>query len=254
MKISELMSSLDAWAPFATAKEFDNCGLLVGDAESETDCVLLALDVTEDVLNEAAELGAGAVLAHHPLIFRPQKSFTAKGLPFKAARLGISVIGCHTNLDGAEGGVNDTLIAALGLEKIGVVPGTEGCCAMCRCSEPIQPRSLAQTVKNAVGLPFVRLADGKKPLSLVAVCCGGGASFIDAAVSAGADGMVTGDIKYASAVDAVRSGFTLVDAGHYETERLILPVAADRLSKEFPNCRFVVAKSCRSAFEFVSEP
>ena len=252
MKICELIESLDKWAPFSTALDFDNCGLLVGDAKSETDCVLLALDLTEEVLLEAERIGAGAILTHHPLIFRAQKSFTAEGLPFRAARLGISVIGCHTNLDSAPDGVNDTLISVLGLTKLGEVAGSGGCCAMCACPEELSaPKALAERVKTAVGLPCVRLADGKKPVSRVAVCCGGGASFIDAAISDGADAMITGDIKYAAAVDAVRAGFTLVDAGHYETERVILPVMAEKLSKEFPTCRFEIAESCRSAFEFV---
>lgn len=255
MKISELLSELDRWAPFASAKEFDNVGLLVGDPLWETDRVLLSLDLTEAVLDEAAAMGAGAVLTHHPLIFRAQKSFTAPGLPFKAARLGIAVVGCHTNLDCAPGGVNDTLISSIGLEKLGEVPQTEGCCAMCACpGELSDPRALGERVCEVTGLPYVRLADGKRPLRLVAVCCGGGASFIDAAVAAGADGMITGDIKYASAVDAVRGGFTLIDAGHYETERPVLPLVAERLRESFPGCEFTVAKSCRSAFEFVSRP
>ncbi|MBQ1955132.1 MAG: Nif3-like dinuclear metal center hexameric protein [Clostridia bacterium] len=252
MKISELMDFLNSWAPFESAMDFDNCGLLVGDKNGEADLVLLALDLTEDVLAEAKNRGAGAILTHHPLIFRAQKSFTSEGLPYRAARLGISVIGCHTNLDIAPGGVNDTLIGVLGLEKLGEVTGTGGCCAMCACPEELsEPKDLALRVKDAVGLPCVRLVDGKKPVKKVAVCCGGGASFIDAAVSDGADAMITGDIKYAAAVDAVRSGFTLIDAGHYETERIILPVLAEKLSVEFENCRFAVAESCRSAFEFI---
>ena len=158
MKIYELMSALEAWAPFDSAMDFDNCGLLVGDKNAETDCVLLALDLTEDVLSEAKERGAGAILTHHPLIFRAQKSFTADGLPFRAARLGISVIGCHTNLDIAPGGVNDTLISLLGLDKLGEVAGTGGCCAMCVCPRELsEPRVLANRVRDAVGLPCVRL-------------------------------------------------------------------------------------------------
>ncbi|MBR6772926.1 MAG: Nif3-like dinuclear metal center hexameric protein [Clostridia bacterium] len=252
MKISELTAAMDSWAPFDTAQDFDNCGLLVGDKNAETDCVLLALDLTDEVLSEAERIGAGAVITHHPLIFRAQKRFTADGLPFRAARLGIAVIGCHTNLDIAPQGVNDTLISLLGLEKIGEVLGTGGCCAMCACPKELSsPKELARRVKDAVGLPCVRLADGKKPVKRVAVCCGGGASFIDAAVSDGADAMITGDIKYASAVDAVREGFTLVDAGHYETERIVLPVIEKRLSSEFEDCRFVIARSCRSAFEYI---
>ena len=252
MKISELISAMDGWAPFSSAREFDNCGLLVGDKDAETDLVLLALDLTDEVLSEAEKLGAGCVLTHHPLIFRAVKRFTADTLPFRAARLGISVVGCHTNLDVAAGGVNDTLISALGLGKLGDVSETDGCCAMCACPEELaDPKALAQRVREATGLPCVRLANGKKPVSRVAVCCGGGASFIDAAISDGADAMITGDIKYSAAVDAVRSGFTLIDAGHYETERLVLPVMAKRLSEQFADCRFEIAKTCRSAFEFI---
>lgn len=255
MKIRELLTEMDLWAPFAGAKDFDNVGLLVGDREAQTDFVLLCMDVTADILAEAEALGAGVVLAHHPLIFRAQKSFTAEGLPFRAARSGIAIVACHTNLDCAPGGVNDTLISAIGLEKTEDVPGTEGCCAMCACpAELSDPEALAKQVCRVTGLPYVRLARGGRPLERVAVCCGGGAGFIDAAVAAGADGMITGDIKYASAVDAVRSGFTLIDAGHYETERLVLPVVRAHLSKKFPDCRFEIASSCRSAFEFISRP
>ncbi len=254
MKISELLEYLDSWAPFSSAKEFDNCGLLVGDPEAETKKVMLALDLTEEILDEAAEAGAGAVLTHHPLIFRAVKSFTSDALPWQAAKRGVAVIACHTNLDAAPGGVNDTFIRAIGLKKVGVVPDTDGCCALCACPEEISaPAALAGRVRTAAGLPFVRLIDGGRAVGTAAVCCGGGASFVEAAMAAGADALITGDIKYSQAVDAFRAGFTLIDAGHYETERLVLPVVKERLSERFRDCRFEIAQSCRPFFKYIGE-
>ena len=253
MKIAELLDFLDAAAPFSSAADFDNCGLLVGDPAAETDRVLLALDVTADVLREAAAAGAGAVLSHHPLLFRPVKRFLAGDPAYLAARLGLAVVACHTNLDAAPGGVNDTLIAAIGLEKLGTVPETNGCCALCRCPDELSdPEALAVRVRDAVGLPCVKLAAGPRPVRTAAVCCGSGGSFFDAVLAAGADAFVTGDTKHSHAVDAVRAGLTLVDAGHYETERLILPVLRDRLAARFPDCRFAVADSCRPSWRYLT--
>ena len=72
-------------------------------------------------------------------------------------------------------------------------------------------------------------------------------------MAAGADALITGDIKYSQAVDAFRAGFTLIDAGHYETERLVLPVVKDRLSERFPDCRFEIAGACRPFFKYIGE-
>ena len=119
--VQEVLSCLEAFAPVETKMDFDNVGLLVGHRSAEVTKVLLALDVTCDVVAEAAGIGAELVVAHHPVFF--QRKDITDGDPTGArilalAEAKIAAICMHTNLDAAEGGVNDALAAALGLQEV----------------------------------------------------------------------------------------------------------------------------------------
>ena len=105
--VQDIYAHLDALAPFATQMDFDNSGLLVGDAAAAVTKVMLALDVTEDVAIQAAQAGAELILAHHPVIFKARKSLLAGDPAYELARRGIACIAWHTPLDAADSGVND---------------------------------------------------------------------------------------------------------------------------------------------------
>ena len=120
--VKEIYQSIDQWAPFATQMDFDNSGFLVGRGSAVVDKVLVALDITRTVIEEAEQLGAQLIVSHHPVIFRPLKSLTDGDLTgenvLRMAEKGIAAICAHTNLDAAQGGVNCRLAQKLELTDI----------------------------------------------------------------------------------------------------------------------------------------
>ena len=111
--------------------------------------------------------------------------------------------------------------------------------------------ALAARVKACTGLPSVKMVDTGRRIKKAAVCCGGGASFFDCAVQSGADVYISGDFRHNHAVDALRAGISLIDAGHYETERLVLAPLAARLAECLPAMTFAVAASDRPIFQYL---
>mgnify|MGYP001028873008 CR=1 FL=1 len=128
--VNDIYAFLNDLAPVRYQMDFDNAGFLVGDGSAAVEHVLLALDITDDVIAEAAALRAQLIVSHHPLIFTPLRRATADDLTGRKvlalARNGIAAICMHTNLDIADGGVNDALAAALGLEDPGPLGDPEG--------------------------------------------------------------------------------------------------------------------------------
>ena len=114
--VGEIYRFIDEIAPFHTAMDFDNVGLLVGDEKQAVDRALVALDITPAVVEEASACGAQLIVSHHPVIFTPLRRLTAGSPPFLLAQKGISAICAHTNLDLAAGGVNTCLGEALGMK------------------------------------------------------------------------------------------------------------------------------------------
>ena len=116
--VFDLYSAIDQFAPFSLSMDFDNTGILVGDRHQPVSKVLLALDCTMDVVNYAKEIGAQLIITHHPVIFHPIKRVNEDSVVYHLIRSQIAVISAHTNLDIAEGGVNDVLAQAIGLQNI----------------------------------------------------------------------------------------------------------------------------------------
>ena len=107
--VNDVTQMMFRWAPPELAMDWDNVGLLVGRGDREVHRVLVALDVSPDVAAEAAETGTDLIVSHHPVIFSPLKKLTPRDVSFQLVQKGISAICMHTNLDAAEGGVNEVL-------------------------------------------------------------------------------------------------------------------------------------------------
>lgn len=210
----ELARAVAELAPPELAEQWDNVGLLL-DSGEPFDRVLIALDATGQALAEARELGCGAVVTHHPLIFHPARQILA-GEPLQiAARCGISVISAHTNYDAAVGGVNDQLAALLGLGEPQPVFG------MGRLGDLPQPQTLeqfAKRVKTALSLPTLFAVRGSGAVRRVAVVGGSGGSFVQQAWEAGADTLLTGEAQHHELLLAGQLGLNFVVAGHFATE------------------------------------
>lgn len=234
MTVQDVYAFLNDRAPFATAEEWDNPGLLVGCPQKEVHRVLVALDATAGALDTAAAIGADLIVTHHPVIFAPLKRLSADGIPYRLAAADIALIAAHTNLDKAEGGVNDTLAARLGLEK--VTTAEDGFTRIGVLPNEMTAKAFAAHVAEVLNAP-VRYA-GERPVTTVAVCGGGGGDFI-AGCAPLADAYVTGEVKHHEWLEnAGRIG--IIEAGHYATEVPVVDTLAGWLVEAFPDLTVTV--------------
>ena len=262
--VTEIYSLLDELAPFGTQLDFDNAGFLVGRGEREVTRMLVTLDITRQVVEEGRELGAQLIVSHHPVIFQPVRRIT-DGEETGRVLLGLieggmAAICAHTNLDAAQSGVNDCLARALeltGVEQLhqdGVDQAGRpyGIGRVGLAHAPgMSPEEYAAFVKERLGAASVRFAPGGRPVSRVAVGGGACASMLADAAAAGCDTFVTADVKYNQFLDARDMGITLMDAGHYPTEQVVVPRLADYLKSCLPGTEVVVTRRHREVYESV---
>ena len=261
MKVSDILSCVEALAPSYMKMDWDNVGLLCGDPDQEVSKVLVALDPFEDVAREAHEVGAQLILTHHPLIFRPCKTVTQADPVGRTIRYliknDISAINAHTNLDCAPGGVNDELAAALGLSEVSVIDpqGTDsqgrpwGLLRKGLVKE--QPlENFLETVKEQLHCPGLRYVSCGKPVHQVAVGGGACGSELMDAVKAGCDTFVTSDLKYNQFWDAGDWGINLIDAGHFYTENPVCRVLQGLIQENFPEITTVISKKHGDCMKF----
>lgn len=239
--IREIYGYLCELAPPELQMSFDNAGFLVGRADAPVTGVLLALDITDEVIDEAAEKRCELIVSHHPLIFHKLRSVTDQGPDARVLHLlekGIGAICMHTNLDIAEGGVNDVLLSLLGAACEGSLDAA-GCGRFGLLPEPMpMPAFLAQ-VKSRLHAKGLRYYDAGKPVRRLAVMGGAGGDSLSDAWEKGCDTYVTADLKYHQFQDAAMMGLNLIDADHFFTENPVIPVLCGKLNARFPEllCR-----------------
>jgi len=250
MKIQEFCAQLERVAPKELALEFDNPGLLIEPDHAEIARVLVALDCTKAVAEEAAEWGADLVLVHHPLFYHPVKKLAYSDPATAAAcvllRHGIGLYAAHTNLDAAHGGVNDTLCALFGIRE--AIPFDEG---VGRVGQLKEAETLAVFAKRAELIlnTHVRVSgDPEKTISRVAVMGGSGGGSVAHAAAQGADVLLTGELKHSDALDAQMLGLSLVVAGHYETEAVVLEPLMKRLQNDCFGVQYQLSRADGSPF------
>ncbi|MBR6791237.1 MAG: Nif3-like dinuclear metal center hexameric protein [Oscillospiraceae bacterium] len=241
--VSDIRREIDRIAPFNTAEDFDNVGLLVG-GDGEVRRCLVTLDVTADAVSEAVEKGCSLILSHHPVIFHAMKRIAADSVPGLLLRNGITVISAHTNVDKAL--LNDRLAELLGIEKLSELPGSGGCACIALPPEEMTASELAAYCREKLGSGG-RVFDSGRPVRKLALCCGGGGSFVYD-LPEEADCLVSGDMKHDQVIEAVNRGVSLIDLGHFETERHFVPMMAELLGKTFPDVEFIPAESCMPLF------
>ena len=218
--IIDVYRALDQWAPFDTQMDFDNAGFLVGRGEREVRRVLVSLDITEAVAAEAGRWGAELIVSHHPVIFHPVKALTDQTSTGRTllllAEQGIGAVCAHTNLDAAQGGVNDCLARALELDGVELLcrDGTDG-----------------------QGRPYGIGRVGTAPQA--------GCSAAEFAT------FITADVKYDQYLEAKALGINLMDAGHFATEDVVCPALVQFLSRHFPKVEVRRTESHREAYDSV---
>ena len=262
--IIDVYRALDQWAPFDTQMDFDNAGFLVGRGEREVRRVLVSLDITEAVAAEAGRWGAELIVSHHPVIFHPVKALTDQTSTGRTllllAEQGIGAVCAHTNLDAAQGGVNDCLARALELDGVELLcrDGTDGQGRPygigrvgSTTGAPMYAPAFAAFVKEALGANGVRYVDARRPVRRVAVGGGACADLLRDALALGCDTFVTADVKYNGFLDAKALGVNLIDAGHYPTEQVVCPVLAKWLAAGFPQVEILSTSRHKEAFLYL---
>lgn len=252
--VTHIYDAIDRLAPFWLTMDFDNTGILVGDRNREVSCALLALDCTPAVVEQAKQLGAQLIVTHHPVIFHPLKQVNEDAVVYQLIRSDIAVISAHTNLDIAQGGVNDALASAIGLrdcrglellnEQTGAWLGRIG-----TLPEPLSPEAFAAHVKVCLNASSVKFAAAPRVIRTVALCSGSGADCLDAAISAGADALLTSEVKQHEYLAAAAAGISIFDAGHFDTEDIVIEPLRDYLAKEIPDVHFFTTH--RSAIQAI---
>ena len=227
--VRDVYDAIDAFAPFDTAWERDNVGLLVGRMDRPVQTILTALDATPGAVLEAKSLGAQLLVTHHPVLFsartRLDEADPEAALLCDMVRANLSMIAAHTNLDAAKGGTNDTLIAQMGwapaeadgILRHGVLPS------------PMPLSALAEHVSQALGAPVTSYGQADRAVRHFALCSGSGNSEVEHAARVGADVFLTGELRHENLLEAMSRGMTVLTAGHRATEICAAEVLARHL-------------------------
>ncbi|MBE6955618.1 MAG: Nif3-like dinuclear metal center hexameric protein [Ruminococcaceae bacterium] len=258
--VRNILDLIETFAPLNTAEDWDNVGLLVGRHDKQVKRVMVALDPFYHVVQEASEWGADLLLVHHPLFFST-KTVTDRddiGRTILALlKADMAEISLHTNLDQAQGGVNDCLAEACGLQNIDFleVNGVDkngNAHGYCRVGE-VEPCSLedyALRVKEGLGCQGVRVASAGREVHKVCVGSGSCAAYAAVAAAAGCDTFVTGDEKYNNFHDAQALGINVIDAGHFYTENVVCPYLKRKLEEAFPELEVKISETHRDLIRF----
>ena len=255
--VQQIYEEMQRIAPLALAESWDNPGLLV-DCGGEVSRVLVTLDITPEVVEEAARKGCGLIVSHHPVIFSPLKKLTPRDVSFQLVQKGISAICMHTNLDAAEGGVNDVLADLFGIrQRTAFADG----CGRVGDIDPITVPELAALAQRKLAALCnapdtgtavqVKFADTGKPVHRLAVISGAGGSLFAEAIAEGADCLLTGEANHHHAIDAKRLGLSLIAAGHYATEFPVTAAVAEKLRTAFPELEILVSEDARDPYTYL---
>ncbi len=262
--VRDIYRWMDEIAPFRTQESWDNAGFLVGRGGQNVKKVLMALDITKEVVIEAKCQSAELIVAHHPVLFQPVKAITDETVTGQVlltlAEEGLAAICAHTNLDASQGGVNCCLAQTLELSDIG---------QLCQLGVDNQGRpygigrvgtvhqaglsakEYAAFVKERLGAVSVRFSDGGRPVQRVAVGGGACGSMLEDAIAAGCDTFVTADLKYSQFLDAKAMGLNLLDAGHFSTENVVCAPLARQLKGAFPQVEVLLSRALQEPYQAV---
>ena len=254
MKIKEVLSALERFAPLPLQESWDNAGLQVGLTETEVSGALLCLDVNEKIIDEAIQKGCNLIVSHHPLLFRGLKTISdltdVQRTVMKAVQKGICVISMHTNMDNAKGGVNYKMAEKLGLRDVQflapkMVNGVEsGSGVIGGLPEAQAADDFVLVVKKAFGVECAMCNELlRRPVRKVALCGGAGDFLLDDALKAGADAFITGEMHYHQYF-GYEQQIQICVIGHYQSEQYTAEIFRDIIEKECPGVKTSLAETC----------
>lgn len=261
-KVKDIINIMEEFAPKNLKEDFDNVGLMVGSKEKEVKKILLALDCTLKVIDEAIEKNIDLIITHHPLIFKKPSNITEDTLVgkkiIKLIRNDISLYSSHTNLDSASGGLNETIVELLGFTSKELIErnknarnNNEGLGRIIRLESPILLDELINIVKEKLNIKSLKIVRGNDKIKNIAVINGSGSSFFDMAHKMGADCIITGDTTYHFASDYKEMGVSIIDTGHFLSEWLVFLEVIKRLNKQLHNLEIIISENSEDPYTFV---
>ena len=255
MKIKEVVSALERFAPLPLQEDFDNAGLQIGLTEAEVSGALLCLDVTEAVVDEAVEKGCNLIVSHHPLIFHKLRRVTGEDYVqravMKAIQKGVAIVSMHTNMDSAQGGVNHKIAEKMSLRELTffgtekVVDGVQGGAGVVGIlPTPMAADDFVLMIKRTFGVECVQANELlRRPISKVALCGGAGSFLLPEAIRQGADAFVTGEMHYHDYFGHEQE-IQIAVIGHFQSEQYTSEIFQSIIEERCPGVRCCLTEVC----------
>lgn len=250
--VKEIYSAINAAFPFCEAEKWDNAGLLVN-PESKVSKIIVALDASIPVVNEAADKGAQLIVTHHPVIFNPIKSLSLRDPAVLALKNSVAIISAHTNYDvgylSADSYLSKLLSEAVDFREDDILdithtdPKPYGFGRIGRLQKPLTSRAFALKLKEALGCDAIRYTPTDKLIRKIAFCCGGGASYFEKVANSGFDAYITSDVKHNHFIDAVNTNTGLFVPTHYQMEKPAMQGMASLLKQSFPEAEVIISEA-----------
>jgi GTP cyclohydrolase I len=237
LRLSEIVDIADRLFPFNLAEPWDNCGIQIGDPDRQVFSVAFSLDPIHRTINFAAENGCELLITHHPVLLEPVRNLLAtnhsSAILMAAARAKVDIVSLHTNLDAAPGGLNDFLAETIGMQDISVpLPAT--CARFGRLHAPMGVYELASALASTLDSSCLRVVSDKNRLVETVFCASGsGMGYWPEVVRCNPDVLVTGDVRYHAAQEAIEKGIPIIDAGHFHLEKDAPAIMGTAFKREF---------------------
>lgn len=260
-RVKDIIEIIEDFAPVYLKEDFDNVGLMVGDREKEVKRILLSLDCTLEVIEEAKKKDVDLIITHHPLLFKKPSSITTETLVGKKIieliKNDISLYSSHTNLDSASGGLNETIVNILGYESKELIEvnknarnANEGLGRFIRLDEAIALEDLVRQVKEKLNINGLKVVRASEEVKNIAVINGSGSSFFDLAYKRGADCIITGDTTYHFASDYKEMGVSIIDTGHFLSEWIVFLEVLNKLQDKLKEVEIIVSEHSEDPYTF----
>ncbi|MBI5570778.1 MAG: Nif3-like dinuclear metal center hexameric protein [Desulfomonile tiedjei] len=235
--LSQIVEIADRLFPFESAETWDNCGIQIGDPHRSIRAVAFSLDATPQTVQFAADRSCDLLVTHHPVLLEPLRRIVPDNLSgrtlLRAARMDVDILSLHTNLDAADGGLNDELAALIGLQDV-ITPLPARCARLGCLSPPRTVRDLAGKILSDLGIESVRVIAETDPFVRRVFCVtGSGMGYLKDAMDHQADVLLTGDVRYHAAREAAEMGMPVIDAGHWALEKIAVPLLVRSFQGEF---------------------
>lgn len=250
MILEKIISEIEKHYPKKNAEKWDNIGLLVGDKKKEVRKIVVALDADMETIESAIEEGADLLITHHPFIFNPIKDINTDTLLgkkiIKSIKKDLAIYSIHTNIDSSFQGLNEYILEKIGVKKFKILDektedNKTGIGRYYKLEKEEKIGDYVQLIKEKLNLDKVILysKDLDTTIKKIALINGSGMSYWKKAHFFGCDTIITGDVKYHEALDAIEMGIKIIDLGHYESEKLFFELMESKIRESFSELEIV---------------